>query len=137
MTFGKLRKNMGSSHIDGCYEMYRFCNKLDTIVIGGFSKLMNYFKKQFNPKSIISFSDNRLFSGDIYKSNGFKLLDNTEPNFYYIIKNKRENRFKYRKDVLIKQGFDKDKSGLEIMLEQGIHRIYDCGSKKWCLNLSY
>ena len=40
----------------------------------------------------------------------------------------RENRFKYRKGALVKQGFDKDKSEHEIMLERGISRIYDCGT---------
>ena len=47
------------------------------------------------------------------------------------INGKRENRFKYRKSELIKQGFDKEKSEHEIMLERGIYRIYDCGTKAY------
>jgi hypothetical protein len=45
-------------------------------------------------------------------------------NIYYIIKHKREYSFKYRKDVLVKQGFNKNKSEREIMKERGINRIY-------------
>ena len=44
MTFGKLRLALGNkkSNIDE-YEMYRYCNKLDTNIIGGASKLLDYF----------------------------------------------------------------------------------------------
>jgi len=33
----------------------------------------------------------------------------------------------FRKDVLVKGGYDKDKTEHEIMLEREIYRIYDCG----------
>ena len=63
----------------------------------------------------------------------FKFTHYSKPNYFYIIDRQRYNRFGFRKDVLIKQGFDKNKSEHEIMLERGIYRIYDCGTKvyKW------
>ena len=63
-----------------------------------------------------------------YKKIGFKWIRNTKPNYYYIVDKKRENRFKYRKSELIKQGFDKNRTEHEIMLERKIYRIYDCGT---------
>ena len=135
MTFGGLRVSMGSKSEDGSYEMYRFANKLNISVIGGFSKLLKYFIKTYNPKSILTFSDNRYFTGEIYKSNNFSFISETKPNYFYIIKHKRENRFKYRKDILVSEGYDKDKSERQIMKERGINRIYDCGNKKWLLKL--
>ena len=36
-----------------------------------------------------------------------------------------------RKDVLIKQGFDKNKTEHEIMLERKIYRIYNSGNYKF------
>jgi hypothetical protein len=66
---------------------------------------------------------------------GFKHTHNSRPNYFYIIGHKRENRFKYRKDVLVKQGFDKNKSERQIMQERGIHRIYDCGTMVFEMNL--
>lgn len=131
ITFGSLRKNMGSKSEEGFFELYRFCNKLNTSVIGGFSRLFKYFIKTYQPKEIITFSDNRYFDGNVYKKNGFGFVSDTELNYFYIIKHKREGRFKYRKDILIKQGFDKNKTEKEIMKERGINKIYDCGNKKW------
>lgn len=64
----------------------------------------------------------------IYNSIGFDYIKKIEPNYYYIINKKRENKNKYRKSILIKQGFDPLKSEHEIMLDRKIFRIYDSGS---------
>ena len=135
MTFGSLRKAMGSKSVDGSFELYRFANKLNTSVLGSFSKLLKYFITTYNPNSILTFSDNRYFSGEVYKKNGFEFIHNSRPNYFYLINHKREYRFKYRKDILIKEGYDASKTEREIMKERGINRIYDCGNKKWLLKI--
>jgi hypothetical protein len=135
MTFGGLRKNMGSKSEEGSYELYRFCNKINTNVIGGFSKLLKFFIENYKPSKIITFSDNRYFDGEVYLKNNFIFVSETELNYYYIINHKRENRFKYRKDILVKEGYDKNKTEKQIMTERNIPRIYDCGNKKWILKL--
>ena len=133
MTFGSKRKNLGSKSEDESYELLRFCNKLNTTVVGGASRLMNYFIKTHNPKEIISYCDRRWSVGNMYEKLGFTLDHVSRPSYFYIKGDKRYNRFGYRKDILIKQGFDKNKTEHEIMLERGIYRIYDCGTKvyKW------
>ena len=131
MSFGSLRKSLGSKKEDGCYEMLRFCSKLNAKVVGGASKLLKHFIKIHNPKKIISYSDNRWFDGKLYENIGFKLHSISDVNYYYIVGLTRENRFKYRKDVLVKQGFDPNKTESQIMLERGIPKIWDCGNKKW------
>ena len=132
MSFGGLRRSLGSNKKDGSYEMLRFCNKINTRIIGGASKLFNFFLKNYNPKEVISYSDNRYFTGNLYKTLGFTQQKETKPNYFYITDHiKRENRFKYRKDVLVKQGFDPNKTENQIMLERGIPKIWDCGNKKW------
>ena len=132
-AFGAKRKSLGSKSEEECYELLRFCNKLNTTVVGGASKLLKHFVKVHNPKEIISYCDRRWSQGNMYEKLGFKFDHVSQPNYYYVINGKRENRFKYRKSELIKQGFNKDKSEHEIMLERGIYRIYDCGTKvyKW------
>jgi len=133
MTFGDKRKNLGSNSENKCFELLRFCNKLDIKVIGGASKLLKHFIMNVNPKEIISYCDRRWSNGDLYEKLGFSFDHCSKPNYFYIINGKRENRFKYRKSELIKNGFDKNKSEHEIMLERNIYRIYDCGTKvyKW------
>lgn len=133
MTFGSKRRNLGSKNEKDSYELLRFCNKLNTTVVGGASKLLKHFIKEHNPNEIISYCDRRWSIGRMYEKLGFTLDHISQPNYFYVIGEKRENRFKYRKSELIKQGFDKDKTEHEIMLERGIYRIYDCGTKvyKW------
>ena len=133
MTFGNLRKNLGQSSKEGSYELLRFCNKLNTTVIGGASKLFKYFINNYNPNTIISYADRRWSEGNLYYNLGFKLLGETKPNYFYTNKRflKREPRFKYRKDILVKQGFNPNKSEHEIMKERGYARTYDCGTLKF------
>ncbi len=129
MTFGSKRKNLGSTTKDGEYELLRFCNKLNTTVIGGASKLFKYFIEKYNPEKITSYCDLRWSNGNLYEQLNFKLSHVSKPNYFYIQGNNRKNRFKYRKSELIKEGYDENKSETEIMKERGIHKIYDCGCK--------
>jgi hypothetical protein len=130
MGIGKKRKIMNGKN-DDTFEMYRFCNKLNTNILGGFSKLFTYFLKNYNYPEIISYVDRSYFNGDGYRKIGFKLVSKTAPNYHYIVGRKREYRFKYRKDVLVKGGFDPNKSEREIMLERKIYKIYNSGNLKF------
>ena len=135
MTFGGLRKSLGYNPKKGTYEMIRFCNKLNHNIVGGASKLFKHFIKINKPKEIISYSDNRYFDGSLYGKLGFEFIEETKPNYFYVINHNRENRFKYRKDVLVKEGYDKSITEKEIMKSRGYSRIWDCGNKKWLINL--
>ncbi|MDE5889115.1 MAG: hypothetical protein K2H20_03750, partial [Bacilli bacterium] len=128
MTFGGLRKNLNSKAQEGAFELLRFVNKLNTTVYGGASNLLKYFIKKVNPKSIISYADKRWSDGNLYKKLGFTHTHDSKPNYFYVKHDKRLNRFNFRKDKLVSEGFDPNKSEHEIMLERGIYRIYDCGT---------
>ena len=134
MTFGSKRKSMGLKSIDESYELLRFCNKLNTNVLGGASRLFKYFIDKYNPNEVISYADRSWSQGDLYEKLGFNLVHKTEPNYYYVIDGIRKYRFNFRKDVLVKEGFDKNKSEHDIMLERGIFRIYDSGQLKYKFN---
>ena len=131
MIFGKQRKSMGTKQNKDIYEMLRFCNKLNTSIIGGSSKLFDYFIKIYNPVEVISYADRSWSQGNLYKKLRFDLVHKTKPNYYYIINDVRKYRFNFRKDILIKEGFDSNKTEKEIMLERRIFRIYDSGSLKF------
>jgi hypothetical protein len=132
MTFGKLRNVLGNKHKqDNEYEMLRFCNKLNTNVVGGASKLYKYFKKQYYPEIVISFANKRYSNGNLYENLGFIHEYDTIPNYWYVIGKKRFHRFLFRKDLLVKEGYDVNKTEHQIMLERKIPRIYDCGNIKY------
>lgn len=135
MTFGGLRKSLGYNTREGSYEMLRFCNKLNVSVVGGASKLFSYFIKNHNPLNVISYSDNRYFNGGLYGKLGFTYDGETRPNYFYVINHSRHNRYKFRKDVLIKGGYNPIKTEKEIMTERGYNRIYDCGNKRWVFSM--
>ena len=131
MTFGKKRKNMGGKSKDGEFELLRFCNILNTNVVGGASKLFKHFIKNYDYNSIISYADRSHSNGKLYEKLGFEFESKTKPNYHYIIDGIRRYRFGFRKDVLIKEGYDPNKSEHEIMLERGIYRIYNSGNLKY------
>ena len=132
ITFGKKRIAMNSnSKNNNEYELLRFCNKLNTNVIGGASKLFKYFIKIFNPSEIITYADRSHSQGKLYEILGFNFIHKTSSNYYYVIGGIRKHRFNYRKDALVKQGYDKNMTEHEIMLIRKIYRIHDSGSLKY------
>lgn len=135
MSFGGLRKSLGQSSKFGSYEMLRFCSKIGTTVVGGASKLMSHFIKTYNPSEVISYADKSWSDGSLYRRLGFSLLHETNPNYFWIVDGIRRNRFNFRKDKLVKEGYDPNKSESEIMKDLGYHKIYDSGSYKFIFSI--
>lgn len=131
MTFGKLRKNLGNISQKDHYELLRFCNKLNTSVIGGASKLFKYFLKNYKPKNIISYANRDWSKGNLYDKLGFKLINYTPPGYHYYKSKIKYNRFNFRKDILVKQGYDSNKTEFQIMDELGYNRVWNCGNIKY------
>jgi hypothetical protein len=61
----------------------RFCNKLNTSIIGGESKLLNYFIKKYEPSEILTYVDRSWSKGNLYSKLGFDLIGKTKPNYTY------------------------------------------------------
>ena len=126
MTFGKSRHFIGNGKAK--WELQRFCNKLNTSVVGGASKLFKYFIEQYSPEEIVSYADRRWSNGKIYDTLGFTKYAESKPNYYYVVGRKRVYRFNLRKQVLVeKYGCPKDMTEKEFCLKQKWYRIYDCG----------
>lgn len=119
------------------FEIIRFCNKLNTSVIGGFSRLLKFTINTLNiTDNLISYVDKRIFDGKSYNKQ-FELIKKTVPNFYYFNKSeyKLESRQKYQKhklQELYTKGklkiYDPKLSCSENLLNNGYYRIYDCGN---------
>jgi len=131
MTFGDLRKALSHSKESEIFEMLRFCNKINTSVIGGSSKIFKYFLDKYKPKKVISFSDNSRSNGNMYDKIGFKLESESFGNYFWYKNLSKFHRFNFRKDKLVRMGYDKSKTEIQIMHELKYYRIWDCGQKKW------
>jgi len=144
LRFGLYSKNELVSLMTFCksrfdkkveWEMSRFCNKLDTSVIGSAGKLFNHFINNFKPKSIVSYSDRRFFTGNLYVQLGFLFSHNTSPNYFYIMGNyaTSKNRMSFQKHKLKKvlSNFNPALTEWGNMQAAGFDRIWDCGNTKW------
>ena len=131
MTFSKLRLPLGGKNQEHVYELTRYCNIINTNVIGGASKLLKYFIDKWIPIRIETYSDNLISNGNMYEKLGFTYLHTSKPGYWYVIDKKREHRFNWRKSKLVKMGYDINKTEEEIMLELGYYRVYNGGNKKW------
>jgi len=138
MTFSHPRIALGGNKNDKkIYELSRYATKYN--VIGGASKLLNFFIKNFNPTKIYSYSDNRWTdpNNNMYLKIGFKKEKESSPNYFYTKDYlKRYHRFNFNKKILKKMGCDVNKTEFEIMEELGYTKIWDCGTTKFVKNFS-
>jgi hypothetical protein len=126
MTFDQFegRKKMS----DG-WNLSRFCNKIGINVVGGASKLLNYFIENFKPTRIISFADREWSDGNLYYKLGFNLKYQNKINYKYVVKGKRVNKQKFTKKKLMRIGLEGSEK--EIMEKMNIYRVWDCGQLKF------
>jgi hypothetical protein len=124
MTFAKPRFSTSYE-----WELVRYATS--KVVVGGASKLFSYFKKNFDPSSVITYSDIRWNTGSMYEKLGFELSHISAPNYFYFKGRRLESRYKYQKHKLKDAipNFDPDLTEYENMINNGYNRIYDCGNK--------
>ena len=111
---------------DGEWNLARFCNRINTNVIGGSSKLLKYFIKKYTPYRIISYADKDWSIGSLYHILGFNKVYDTKPDYKYIIDNKRIHKSRFRKSLL-----DTDLTESQKMKKNNILKIWDCGKIKY------
>lgn len=140
MTFSKMRPTIGKNDpegLPGCYELARFCNKLDTTVVGGASKLFKYFISEYEPQEVRSFSDRAHTQGSLYKVLGFCQDHVSDPGYMWVdlktdmayARNnaQKSNIRKFLKDDTI----DLTKSETQIMSEHNFVQVFDSGVILW------
>jgi len=131
MTFRKTSRFDKTSE----WELMRFCNKINSIVNGSASKLIKHFIKTYNPNNIVSYSDRRYFTGEVYRQLNFSFINHTPPNYYYLINNYKDTRhrmsFQKHKLKKILNSYDDKLSEWMNMQNNNYDRIWDCGNSKW------
>lgn len=138
MTFSKIRKTMGDTdQSTAVWELSRFCNKLNTSVVGGASKLFKYFTEHFDG-DIVSFSDKAHTTGKMYEVLGFHKVSESAPNYVWVNLKTDEyyNRVSCQKSKLPKLFKDpnldiENSTERQIMESHGYVRVHDCGVIRW------
>jgi hypothetical protein len=100
---------------DNDYEISRYCNKLNTTVVGGFSKLIKAFERSYEVDSLSTFIDLRYGQGDYLGDLGF-VQKSCHLSFKWTNTRYTYHRMKFPSNT----GY-----------EQGMNKIWDCGQAKW------
>lgn len=139
MTFNKMRSTIGidKSDVSECWELSRFCSKLDTVVVGGADKLFQAFIKQYTPSKIRSFSDRSHTRGGLYPKLGFAEVNRSSANYVWVnvktdVAYHRINAQKrHLKRFLKDDNIDLTQSENYIMVSHGYVKVYDSGTITW------
>jgi len=105
------------------------------IVVGGFTKLLNYFEKSnHNIKKISTFADHSVSNGKLYENHGFVKEYELRPDYSYVVKNSRIHKFNYRlkrfrNDPELK--FEEGMTESKLAHLNNLYKIYDCGKTKF------
>jgi len=110
------------------WELIRFSNKLNTSVIGGFSKLLKHFRKNHQGR-MISYCDRSRSQGNVYRKNGFSLILESESGYYWTDNHTVYHRTNFQKHKLENKlkSFDPLLTEKINMFNNGYRIIYDCG----------
>lgn len=140
MTFGRPRNTMGGKKDDTSqtFELIRFCNKLNTSVVGGASKLFKYFRDHYNFDRIVSFSDIAHTRGRLYELLGFDSVGISSANYVWVnmYTDVAYNRVNCQKNNLPKLFNEpdldiKNLTEKQIMMEHGFVQVFDSGTIRW------
>ena len=121
MTFSKPRFNKKYE-----YELVRLCTKQDLTIVGGASKLLAHFIRDFNPSSIVSYANRRFSTGNIYERLGFERIGTTEPSYCWCNGTELLSRMQTQRHKL--GDYPKTMSESDIMQQRGFWKLYDCGN---------
>ncbi len=114
-------------------EMVRLCSKMDTSVVGGFSKLL----KASDCSSLVSYVDPFVFSGSGYAKVGFKVDGVNAPTYFYVRRgyHKRIPRYMFMRDrikALYERGelryYNPEETEAVNMYKNDYYRIWNCGT---------
>lgn len=105
-------------------------------VVGGFTKLLTHFEREYNKPKIVTFADLRWSEGDLYKNTGFVLDKELAPDYYWVKGMKLWHKFNWRHTSGLKklENYDPNLTEVENMHNHGYYRIWDCGKLRFTKN---
>lgn len=125
------------SKSDSLWELRRFASCCR--VVGGASRLLKLFIRTHPEcERIVSYSDNRWFTGSMYERLGFQLEKELPPDYKYHKNGVIEPKNHFKRSAMAKRpdfDFRPEETEHQNCLRNGWYRIYDCGKKRWALDI--
>jgi len=126
MTLGKPRFNKQYE-----WEIIRLATLINTVVVGGASKLFSAFCRENSPKSVISYADLDYADGGVYKNLGFTFKGFSNPSYFWVKGHTAVPRYRTQKHKLhnlLGTEFDPNLSERENMQNAGYLRVFNSGN---------
>jgi hypothetical protein len=124
----------------GVWEVQRYATL--GVVPGGFSRLLAHAEKTLLAESAdlrqwVSFSDNQISDGALYRISGWRLDASLPPDYTYAgnrtgwVRRPKERyqRKRFRDDPNLV--WDDAWTEAQAAVENGLHRVWDCGKTRW------
>jgi len=125
-VIGVSKRDKNAHHID------RFCTKVNYSVIGAFSKLLS----RITVRPLVSFSDNRYSSGNVYKKCGFVYTSENKFTLYYTDGPHlygRQTFMRHKLEKKFKAQYDSSMTAKEICAIHNFYQVWGPGTIKWTL----
>ena len=128
MTFGSPAR-AHTSKGKKVLEMKRLAGELNTIIVGGASKLFKFglqYAKDNNYEIVKSYCDLRWGTGNLYAKLGFTKTYETKYTLHYT-----DLKGRFRNQTLAQNKQKTGKTEAEVSQQKGLFKIYDCGHQTW------
>ena len=126
-SFTKEKENL--------WNLTRMATDINFVCNGVCSKMLSFFKKNYEWETIKTFADRRWTlnkDNNLYTKLGFKLTKTLIPDYRYVVGKKRIHKFNFRKNTIHKKyGLPLEMSEKEMIEKLNIQKIWDCGLFKY------
>lgn len=121
MSFSRTKYNR-NLQTNADWEIIRGCPGSNNLVVGGVSKLLTHFIRDYHPNKIFSYCDFNKFDGKSYLAAGMSFIGYTGPDMKWVMPdysviNRNPKKHKYLKDVAIAQIFGSGSKKFELVVK--------------------
>lgn len=115
------------------YILSQFCSLLNTTVVGGCSKLFNYYIKTYKPHKIDCYADLKYgFNVNTFTILGFKLIKIIKPDYYYWRDDKIfDKNFFTKENIKNLKKYNESDTFDANLKNNRIYKVYTCGKLKF------
>lgn len=129
--------SIGYSRFDKTYkwELIRVSSKLNSVIVGGFSKILSHIRSQITTEPILTYCDRKISTGGTYSQFG-DLIRKTKPGYSWHSNSGWFTRYqtqKHKLEKLLPKHYHPDKTEREIMKSARYYQLFDCGNLVYVL----
>lgn len=115
-------------------ELIRFCNASGTTVVGGLSKLIKHYIREFQPEDIMTYADREWSAGGSYRRLKFKEVGMREAQEFWVEPHSFRRFYPHEQADLLEVSGMKEMDA-HALFAKGWTQLYNRGSIKFILEL--